>query len=136
MDEEMKDAEVAELGKGEEESTDAAKADAENSEKVKDDNKKAELPSSSFRLSVSSGFGNQFLNLSSDKSTVGNLKNSVDVIPELTILSPKPEIPTETPATTLQPPPSVSTIIPVLQQQSTPILTCHTPKQGLDGIRV
>ncbi|GKE30568.1 hypothetical protein Tco_1445952, partial [Tanacetum coccineum] len=52
MDKEMKDAEVAELGKGEEEIT--VKEDAENSEKVKDDNKKAKLPPSSSSLSVSS----------------------------------------------------------------------------------
>ncbi|GJV79855.1 hypothetical protein Tco_1515725 [Tanacetum coccineum] len=36
---------------------------------------KAELPPSSISLSVSSDFGNQFLNLSSDKSIVRNLKD-------------------------------------------------------------
>ncbi|GJU90841.1 hypothetical protein Tco_1303264, partial [Tanacetum coccineum] len=38
----------------------------------------SELPPSSSSLSVSSGFGNQFLNLSSDKSTVRNLKDIAD----------------------------------------------------------
>ncbi|GKA49283.1 hypothetical protein Tco_0742241 [Tanacetum coccineum] len=151
VDKEMKDAEVAESGKGDEEITDTAKVDAEKIEEVKDDNKKAKLPPSSSSLSVSSGFGNQFLNLSSDKSIVGNLKETADaeinslldvqiqqeiphiqspsiltvpvlVIPEPTILSLIPEISIVTPVTTLPPPPSV-TIIPALQQQSTPIPT-------------
>ncbi|GJY07603.1 hypothetical protein Tco_0374657 [Tanacetum coccineum] len=37
-----------------------------------------ELPPTSSRLSGSSGFGNQFLNLSSDISLVGTVKDSVD----------------------------------------------------------
>ncbi|GJV20932.1 retrovirus-related pol polyprotein from transposon TNT 1-94 [Tanacetum coccineum] len=139
-DEEIKDAEVAETGKSNEEITDMAKADAEKTEEVKDDNKKAELPLSSSSLSVSSGFGNQFLNLSSDKSTVRNLKDTtyadinslldvqiqqeiphiqspliliipVLMIPEPIVLSTIPEIPNETPKTTLQPPLSIITII-------------------------
>ncbi|GJS63652.1 hypothetical protein Tco_0678216 [Tanacetum coccineum] len=78
VDEEMKDAEVDNTRKGDEEITDTGKADAEKSEEVKDDNKKAELPPSSSSLFVSSGFGNEFLNLSSDKSTVRNLKDTAD----------------------------------------------------------
>ncbi|GJZ23516.1 hypothetical protein Tco_0560975 [Tanacetum coccineum] len=50
------------------------------------------------------------------------LTTPVLVIPKPTVLSPIPEIPTETLATTLRPPLSVTTIILVLQQ-STPIPT-------------
>ncbi|GJW13543.1 hypothetical protein Tco_0017676 [Tanacetum coccineum] len=127
VDEEMKNAEVAKIGKGDEEIPDTAKADAEKSEEVKDDIKKDELPLSSSSLSVSSGFSNQFLNLSSDKSTVGNLKDSADAeinsFLDPSVISPIPEIPTKTPAITLRPPPPVTTIISVIQQQSTPIPT-------------
>ncbi|GJS16048.1 hypothetical protein Tco_0410520 [Tanacetum coccineum] len=62
---------------GDEEMTNTAKADAEKTKEVKNDNKKVELPPSSSSLSVSSGFGNQYLNLS-DKSIVGNLKDTAD----------------------------------------------------------
>ncbi|GJY71230.1 hypothetical protein Tco_0474933 [Tanacetum coccineum] len=78
VDKEMKDAKVAESGNGDEEITDTSKADAKKTEEVKDDNKKAELPPSSSSLSASSGIGNKFLNLSSDKCTVRNLKDSTD----------------------------------------------------------
>ncbi|GJY55834.1 hypothetical protein Tco_0454949, partial [Tanacetum coccineum] len=57
--------------------TNTAKAAAEKTKEVKNDNKKVELPPSSSSLSVSSGFGNQYLNLS-DKSIVGNLKDTAD----------------------------------------------------------
>ncbi|GKD69300.1 hypothetical protein Tco_1323390 [Tanacetum coccineum] len=77
-DEEMTDAEVAESEKGDVEIIDTAKADAEKTEEAKDDIKKAKFPPSSSSLSVSSSYGNQSLNLSSDKSTVGNLKDSAD----------------------------------------------------------
>ncbi|GKB24646.1 hypothetical protein Tco_0864047 [Tanacetum coccineum] len=43
---------------------------AEKAEEVKDDIKKAKLPPSGSSLFVSSGFGNQFLNLSSDTSLI------------------------------------------------------------------
>ncbi|GKG28272.1 hypothetical protein Tco_0406599, partial [Tanacetum coccineum] len=69
-DEEMTEAKVAESEKGDEEIADTTKADAKKTEEVKDDTKKAEFPQSSSNLSVSSGFGDQFLKLSSDKSTV------------------------------------------------------------------
>ncbi|GJS76182.1 hypothetical protein Tco_0726063 [Tanacetum coccineum] len=77
-DEEMIDAKVAEYEseKGDEGISDTTKADAKKTEEVKDDIKKAEFPPSSSSLSVSLGFGNQFLNLSSDKSTDGNLKDT------------------------------------------------------------
>ncbi|GKB00849.1 hypothetical protein Tco_0828893 [Tanacetum coccineum] len=77
-DEETDDEFVQESENGDEEITDTSKADAEKTEEVKDDNKKAELPPSSSSLSASSGIGNKFLYLSSDKSTVRNLKDSTD----------------------------------------------------------
>ncbi|GJU90843.1 hypothetical protein Tco_1303266 [Tanacetum coccineum] len=136
VDKEIKDAEVAESGNSDEEITYTAKADAEKTKEVKDDNKKVELPLSSSSLSVSSGFGNQFLNLSSDKSTVRNLKDIADaeinslldvqiqqeiphiqspsiltvpisVIFDPAVLSPISEIPTVT-STTTPPPPHYS----------------------------
>ncbi|GKB95490.1 hypothetical protein Tco_0981627 [Tanacetum coccineum] len=110
------------------------------------------LPLISSSLSVSSGFGNQFLNLSSDTSLISTTKESADteinslldiqiqhkaphiqspsiltvpvlVISEPTVLSPIPEIPTVTPATTLLPPSSVTNLTPILQHQTTPIPT-------------
>ncbi|GJT86457.1 hypothetical protein Tco_1068174 [Tanacetum coccineum] len=45
------------------------------------------------------------------------------VIPDPTVLSPIPEIPTATLATTLQPHPSITNLKPVLHQQTTPIPT-------------
>nr|GEW02328.1 hypothetical protein [Tanacetum cinerariifolium] len=79
VDEEMKDAEVYVTGKDDNEGFDAAKADAKKTKEVKGDNKKASLPPIRSNLSVSSGFGNQFLNLSFDISLVGMIKNSANV---------------------------------------------------------
>ncbi|GJT92728.1 hypothetical protein Tco_1081573 [Tanacetum coccineum] len=150
VDEEMKDAEVDDIGNSDEEITNTTKADAEKIEEVKDDNKKAELPPLRSNLYVSLGFGNQFLNHSFDKSTVGTLKDSVDAeinslldvqiqqeIPQIqspsiltipilmifepVVLSTILEIPTVTSATT--PPHYVSTISPILQQTTTLIPT-------------
>ncbi|GKC33843.1 hypothetical protein Tco_1046227 [Tanacetum coccineum] len=78
-DEEMTNAEVEEYGNNdEEEDTDAAKADAEKTKEAKDDSKKAELPPTSSSLSISSGFGDQFLKLSFDSSLVGTVKDTID----------------------------------------------------------
>ncbi|GKB76714.1 hypothetical protein Tco_0943609 [Tanacetum coccineum] len=103
-------------------------------------------------LSVSFGFGKQFLAHSSGISLTGTLKDTVIaeinslldiqiqqevprihspsiltvpvlVIPEPTVLLPIPEIPIVTSATAHPPPHSVSTITHVLQQTSTPIPT-------------
>nr|GEV37335.1 hypothetical protein [Tanacetum cinerariifolium] len=65
-DEEMNDAEVEGFDKGNEEITNASKEEAENTSKAKDDTKKTKLPPSSSSLSVSLGFGHQFLKLSFD----------------------------------------------------------------------
>ncbi|GJW84060.1 hypothetical protein Tco_0157205 [Tanacetum coccineum] len=136
VDEEMKDKEVDDTGNSDEEITNMAKADAEKTKEVKDDNKKAELPPLISGLFVSSGFGNQFLNLYSDKSTVGTLKDSADAkinsLLNLVVLSTIPEIPTVTSTTTPLPPNYVSTISPVLLQQTTtliltPPITTKTP---------
>ncbi|GKC01744.1 hypothetical protein Tco_0987880 [Tanacetum coccineum] len=96
------------------------------------------FPLTSSSLSVSSGFGNQFLNISLDTSLIGTTKESIDteinplldiqiqqeiphiqspsiltvpvlVIPEPTVLSPILEIPIITLTTTLPPPPSPAT---------------------------
>ncbi|GJW18468.1 hypothetical protein Tco_0025904 [Tanacetum coccineum] len=77
-DEEMENAEVEESDKGDKEVTDVAKEDPENTLEVKDDPKKTELPPTSSSLFVSSGFGDQFLKLSSDSSLVSTVKDSVD----------------------------------------------------------
>ncbi|GJR12202.1 hypothetical protein Tco_0794854 [Tanacetum coccineum] len=111
-----------------------------------------ELPLPSSSLSVSSGFGTYFLNLSSDVSLTIVLKDSADaeisslmdvfiqqetseiqspsvikvpisVILETTILPPIPEFPNETPASTALSPPRVTPIISIMQQTSTPIPT-------------
>ncbi|GKD54564.1 hypothetical protein Tco_1287951, partial [Tanacetum coccineum] len=77
-DEEMLNAEVEDSDKGDEEDTNAAKADAEKTSEVKDDAMKSELPPTSSSLYVSSGFGDQFLNLSSDSSLVSIVKDTTD----------------------------------------------------------
>ncbi|GKA49811.1 hypothetical protein Tco_0742884 [Tanacetum coccineum] len=103
-------------------------------------------------LSVSSGFGNQFLNLSSDTSLIGTIKDTIDAeinslldvqiqqeIPHIqspfvltvyvsmfsepSVLTTIPETPSLASATTLLPPPSVFTMSPLLLQITTPIPT-------------
>ncbi|GJW22647.1 hypothetical protein Tco_0033269, partial [Tanacetum coccineum] len=150
-DVEMSYAEVENFDKGDEEVTDAAMADAEKTSEVKDDAKKTEIPPTSSSLSVSSGFGDQFLKLSSDSSLVSTVKDTTDaeinsllevkiqsevphiqspsmlrvpvsVISEPSVLTPVQESPSMATITTL-PPPSISTTQPVPQQTTTPILT-------------
>ncbi|GKA88110.1 hypothetical protein Tco_0809874, partial [Tanacetum coccineum] len=147
-DEEMINAKVDDYDKGDEEITDAAKADAEKTSEAKDDAKKTKLPPSSFSLSVSSGFGDQFLKLSFDSSLVSTVKDTTDteinsllevkiqsevphtqsssvlsvhvyVIFEPIVITPVQESPSTATATTL-PPPSVTTT-PSVPQQTTPI---------------
>ncbi|GJZ39967.1 hypothetical protein Tco_0586530 [Tanacetum coccineum] len=77
-DAEMKDAKVEESDKGEEKVTDEAKEESKRTSEAKDDTKKTKLPPSSSSLSVSSGFGDQFLKLSSDSSLVSTVKDSAD----------------------------------------------------------
>ncbi|GKB53339.1 hypothetical protein Tco_0904092 [Tanacetum coccineum] len=153
MDKEMKDAEDVETRKDDEEITDAEKTYAKKTEVTQGDLEQAgKLPLTSSSLSVSSGFGNQFLNLSSDASLIGTTKESADTkinplldiqiqqeapqiqspnllkVPVLVILeqtTPTPSLvlPTETPVSTVPLPlPTVSTIL-FVQQQTTPIPT-------------
>ncbi|GJT49436.1 retrovirus-related pol polyprotein from transposon TNT 1-94 [Tanacetum coccineum] len=90
-----------------EEVTDAAKADAKKTSEVKDDAKKTELPPSSSSLSVSSGFGDQFLKLSFDSSWYPSMLGvPVSVISKPTVLTPVQESPLIAIVTTL-PHPSV-----------------------------
>nr|GEY85181.1 monogalactosyldiacylglycerol synthase, chloroplastic-like [Tanacetum cinerariifolium] len=53
-------------------------ADAEKTEEAKDDSKKAKLPLTSSSLSISLGFSDQFLKLSSDTSLVGTVKDTTN----------------------------------------------------------
>ncbi|GJV15538.1 hypothetical protein Tco_1360861 [Tanacetum coccineum] len=130
----------------------AVKEDAEKAEEVMNDTKKAELPPSGSSLSVSSGFGNQFLNLSFDTSLIGTIKDTtnaeinslldvqiqqeiphiqspsvltvhVSVISDPSVLTPIPETPSVAPATSLLPPPTVSSISHIQLQTTTPIPT-------------
>ncbi|GKC52388.1 hypothetical protein Tco_1075133, partial [Tanacetum coccineum] len=150
-DEEMINAEFDDSDKGDEKVTNAAKADAEKTSEVKDDAKKSELPPTSSSLYVSSGFGDQFLKLSSDSSLVSTVKDTIDVeinsvlevkiqsevlhnqstsmlslqvsvIFELSVVTPVRESLLIATVTTL-PPPSVSTTPSVPQQTTTPIPT-------------
>ncbi|GKB93793.1 hypothetical protein Tco_0979930 [Tanacetum coccineum] len=122
----MTNAEVEESGNDDAEISDVAKPDAEKIEEIKDDAKKAELPPTSSSLSVSLGFGDQFLKKSSDTSLIGTFL-SVLTIPVLVISDPSVITPLqETPSTALVtslPPPSISTIPSVPHQSSTPIPT-------------
>nr|GEZ76417.1 hypothetical protein [Tanacetum cinerariifolium] len=122
-DEEMINAECDVSDKDNEEVINAAKAYAEKTLKAKDDPKKTELPPSSSSLSVSLGFGDQFLKLSSNSLlSLSMLSVHVSMISESTVPTPVHESPSTTTATTL-PSPFVSTKSSVPQQTTTPILT-------------
>ncbi|GKD42649.1 hypothetical protein Tco_1267294, partial [Tanacetum coccineum] len=167
VDVEMKEAETVKCENKEKvEMTDATKADVEKTAEEKGDAEldgnvmtsyyqvkvSTELPLPSLSLSVSSGFVTHFLNLSSDVSLIGVLKDSIEteisslmdvhiqqempqiqspsilkvhvsVISETTTLPPIPEIPTETLiSTTLSLPYATPTIL-IVQQRTTPIPT-------------
>ncbi|GJY72169.1 retrovirus-related pol polyprotein from transposon TNT 1-94 [Tanacetum coccineum] len=127
VDEEMKDAEVAVTGKDDNEASDSVKADAKKTEEVKGDNKKPGLPPTNSNLSVSSGFGNQFLNLSSDISLMGTsptlLNVHVSVIPKQSVPTPSLTLTTETPTSTVPPPPLIISAISPVQKLTTSIPT-------------
>nr|GEV09033.1 hypothetical protein [Tanacetum cinerariifolium] len=126
--------------------------DAGKTEEVKDDAKRAKPPPTSSRLSVSLGFGDQFLKLSSDTYLVSTVKDTTDAEinslldikiqsevlhiqspPILTVpvsVISKPAVPIPVPvtpsvaiATSFLTPLSVSTIPLVRHQTTTPILT-------------
>nr|GEX91056.1 hypothetical protein [Tanacetum cinerariifolium] len=121
-DVEMKDVEVEESNKGEEKVTDVAKEEAEKTSEVKDDAKKTKHPPSSSSLSVSSGFSDQFLKLSSDSSLVHTVKDSsyTDVSYVLDIPSNKKLL---RPISTTVLSPQVTLIISTMKQTPTPIPT-------------
>ncbi|GJZ75707.1 hypothetical protein Tco_0640172 [Tanacetum coccineum] len=145
VDEELKDVEVAETGKDDEEISDAAKANAEKTIEVKDDQVKDDSAQDNHAAIFFYNTGKAPVCLYRDQFTVGHLNPTsiphiqspsiltvhVLVIPEPTVLSPIPEIPIVTPIKTLPPPPSITNITPVLQQQTTPIptpsITAATP---------
>nr|GEZ27018.1 hypothetical protein [Tanacetum cinerariifolium] len=74
----VSNAEVKDSGKGYAKISDVAKAYAEKIKEIRDDAKKPELPPTSSSLYVSSGFGDQFLKLSSDTSLVNTVKENTD----------------------------------------------------------
>ncbi|GJS51863.1 hypothetical protein Tco_0625225 [Tanacetum coccineum] len=148
-DVEMTNAEVEDFKKGNEEISNVAQADVKKTEEIKDTAKKAELPPTRSSLSVSLGFGDQFLKLSSNNSLVSIVKDNTDadinsllevkiqsevpliqspsvlrvpvsVISKPTVLTPVQETSLVAPITTL-PLPSVSTTPLVSQQTTTPI---------------
>ncbi|GKB64756.1 hypothetical protein Tco_0920942 [Tanacetum coccineum] len=121
-DEEIENAEVEESDKGDEEVTDAAKEDAEKTLKVKDDTKKTKIPPTSSSLSVSLGFGDQFLKFSFDSSLVSTVKDSAGADVSSLIDIP---IQQETPQTHFYccSSPQVTPIISSVQQTPTPIPT-------------
>nr|GEW74528.1 hypothetical protein [Tanacetum cinerariifolium] len=150
-DVEMSNVEVEDSDKGNEEVIDAAREDAEKTSEVKDDAKKTELPPTRSSLSVSSGFGDQFLKLSSNSSLVSTVKDTTDakinsllevkiqfevphiqylsmlrvpvsMISEPSVLTPIQESPSIATVITL-PHPSVSTTPHVPQQTTTLIPT-------------
>ncbi|GJV22861.1 hypothetical protein Tco_1375556 [Tanacetum coccineum] len=109
--------------KGDEEIIDAAKEEAEKTSEAKDDTKKIELPPSSSSLSISSGFGDQFLKISSDSSLVSTVKDSADA--DVSSLLDIP-IQHETPRSSLHQCRRFSyhtPIISTIQQTTTPIPT-------------
>ncbi|GKC04371.1 hypothetical protein Tco_0995981 [Tanacetum coccineum] len=77
-DVEMTNVEVEDSEKGNTEISDVAQADVEKTEEIKDAAKKTKLPPTSSSLSVSSGFGDQFLKLSYDNSLVSIVKDNTD----------------------------------------------------------
>ncbi|GJX27071.1 hypothetical protein Tco_0233367 [Tanacetum coccineum] len=77
-DEKHDDDEVVDEEKANEEMPDSEKADEEMADAEKDNKEKPKLPPSSSSLSLSSDYGNQFLNVSSDVSLVGIVKETSD----------------------------------------------------------
>ncbi|GKD57409.1 copia protein, partial [Tanacetum coccineum] len=126
-DEEMTNAEEADTRNGDEENIDAAKVDVEKTKVVKDEIKKVKLPPKISSLFVSPGFGNQFLNLSSNTSLAGIVKDTtyaeINSLLDPLVLTPIPKNPSVAPATTLLPPSTVFSISYVLLQTTTPIPT-------------
>nr|GEX31123.1 hypothetical protein [Tanacetum cinerariifolium] len=124
-DVEMKDVEVDDSDKGDEDITDAAKAYADKTSEVKDDAKETELLPSSSSLSVSLGNYPDLVSISID--------GSVSVIPKTTNLPPISEIVTKTLVLTIVPSPQVTPIILTVQLTPTPI---STPPIATDALTI
>ncbi|GJQ91452.1 hypothetical protein Tco_0002591 [Tanacetum coccineum] len=112
-DVEIKDAEVEGSDKGDEVITDKAKEEAEKTSEAKDDTKKTKLPPSSLSLSVSSGFSDKFLKLSSDSYLDSTVKDSVDADVMTHIISTIQQTTTSIPTPTITTDaPTVTTVVP------------------------
>nr|GEW48199.1 ribonuclease H-like domain-containing protein [Tanacetum cinerariifolium] len=125
-DEEMINAEVDDFDKGDEEIIDAVKADAEKTSEVKDDPKKAKLPPTSSSFYVSSGFGDQFLKLSSDSSLLSTVKNITDA--EINSLL-KVKIKSEVPHT--QSPSVLNVPVSVISEPTVPTPVQESPSKAI-----
>ncbi|GJW08215.1 hypothetical protein Tco_1570638 [Tanacetum coccineum] len=129
MDEEMKDAEDAETGKDDDEVTDAAKADAEKIEEVKDGDKKVGLPPTSSSLSVSSDIKIKSLldiQIQQEVPLIQSptlLNVHVSIISEQQVPTISPVLSTVTPVSTVPSPTPIISTISSVQQQTTPIST-------------
>ncbi|GKE40700.1 hypothetical protein Tco_1464105, partial [Tanacetum coccineum] len=128
-DEEDEEMTNAETRNGDEEITEAAKADADKTKEAKDDIKEAKFPPLSSSLLVYSDVEiNSLLDVQIQQEiphiqSPSVLTVPVSVISEPSVLTPIPETPSVAPATTLLPPPSVVTMSHVLLQTTTPIPT-------------
>nr|GEY31289.1 hypothetical protein [Tanacetum cinerariifolium] len=121
-DEEMLNAEVKDSDKGDEEVTNAAKANAKNTSEVKDDPKKTELPPTSSSLSINSLLEVKIQSEVLHTQSQSMLSVPVSVISEPTVLTTVQESPSIVTVKTL-PYPSISTTQSVTQQTTTPIPT-------------
>ncbi|GKA33694.1 hypothetical protein Tco_0720123, partial [Tanacetum coccineum] len=121
-DEEMINTEVDDFDKGDEEVTELAKAVAEKTSEANVDPKKTELSSSSSSLFVSSGFGDQFLKLSSDSYLVSTIKD-ITVLEINSLLEVK--IQSEVPHT--QSPSMLSVHVFVISEPTVPTLVHESP---------
>nr|GEV40847.1 hypothetical protein [Tanacetum cinerariifolium] len=120
VEERMKDVEVAETRKDDEEITDEEKTNAEKTEVTKRDLEQAgKLPLTSSSLSMSSGFVTPVTTLPPHPFVT----NITHVLQQQRTPIPTPPITTITLVTTIPPPPPVTNITHVLQQQTTPIPT-------------
>nr|GEV15377.1 hypothetical protein [Tanacetum cinerariifolium] len=132
QDEEILNVEVEDSDKGDEEVTDAAKADADKTSKVMDNLKKTKLPLTSSSLSVSLGFGDQFLKLSSDSSLVSTVKDTTNAeINSLLDVNIQSEVPHNQSSSMLSVPVSViskpSLLTPVRKSPSSATITTLPP---------
>ncbi|GJT79736.1 hypothetical protein Tco_1054078 [Tanacetum coccineum] len=112
-DEEMNNVENDDEVKEDQEMVDAKKVESKKTEEEK--NEKTELPPYTSSLSLSSDYGNQFFNLSSDVSLVGTVKETTDTeISSLLDVQIQQEIPHVLSA------PLLDVLVSVIPKQTTP----------------